>query len=378
MKTWNFPDKPFVATIAALGSAALIVACGGGSSSTSSTAGTVNTASYAGPGSRWDVSMAGDNTFSITKRETPTTPVVMTITGDYAELPSGFVKLTVGAVTAAPGAGAPSVGDVGYALNVPGYVFILKPLDATDDQIIPMVSSGNCPTADLDANWVVVNVEDGVDASDSGSDLFGTFHFDSATGTPTLPTRYALDQTPLTGMNMTGGNCANGVMVVDGEAEMYLTTSGGAIVRTGISTPQDETDDTYIFGFAPETIASIGSMAGDYAGLLFDGSETTGNQISPVSVSCDATGACTGTIVTDIENNTLSTDTVAINLANVNNPGNGFITGTISVSAPGSTAGNLSCMANINAQGTGKNIMTCVGQSPGDATQLFNVLLVSK
>ncbi len=380
MKRKGLLVRPAVGAILAAGGAALIVACGGGSSDSSgtTTAATATVSSYAGPGSRWDVSLAGDGTFSITKREAPTTPVVVTITGDYTELSSGFLKLTVGTVSADPGVDAPSVGDVGYALSVPGYVFILKPLDATDDQIIPMVSSGTCPSADIDANWVVVNVEDGVDASDAGTDFLGTFHFDVGTGTPSLPARYSLSQNPVGMQNMNGGNCSDGVLVVDGEAEMYLTTNGGAIVRTGIATRNDETDDTYIFGFAKETLGSVGAVAGDYAGLLFDGSQSAGSQISPISITCDALGACTGTMVTDIEANTLSSETVTINLTTADNPDVGFITGTISDSSPGSSAGNLSCMANIDAQGSGKNIVTCAGQSPGDPTKLFNVLLVSK
>jgi hypothetical protein len=159
---------------------------------------------------------------------------------------------------------------------------------------------------------------------------------------------------------------------------MYLTTNGGAIVRTGIDTPSNGNDDNVIFGFSQQTVGDIGNVAGDYAGLLFDANQASGSQISPVSVTCASNGTCTGNIVTDIETNTLSAESVTISLTTVDNPSTGFITGTITNSEPGSIAGNMACMANADAQGTGKNIVSCVGQSPGDATEMFNVLLVSK
>ncbi len=376
----GFILKPVAALLMAVSSAALIVACGGGSSSSGNGGGS----SYNGPGSRWNVSLTDSGTFTITKSETATSPVVLTITGSYVDLPAGFVKLTAGSVVADPSVtGAPSVGDAAYALNVPGYVFFLKPIDPTSDQVIPMVSSGTCPTGNFDANWVNVNVENGVSAADPTSSMYGTFSFDATTGTPTLPSTYSLTQSSLGVDNLSGGNCADGILILNNnlgvpETEAYLTNSNGAIVRTGIDTPNDETDDTYIFGLAKETLTDIANLADNYAGLLFDASQITGSQISPVSVTCDAAGACTGTIVTDIDANTLSTDTVAISLTTLNNPEAGFITGTISVPSGGGTVGNLTCMANINAQGSGKNIVSCVGQSPGDNTQLFNILLVSK
>ncbi len=379
MKIIDLLVKPLAVIIVTTSSVALISGCGGSSSSGSiSNPDPVTSTSYAGPGSRWDVTLASDNTFTITMAESVTTPVVMTITGDYTALASGLLKLTVGTVAADTGVDAPSVGDAAFALNVPGYTFVLKPLDSVDDQIIPMVAGGECPTTDLDANWVMVKIEAGADASGSTEGFYGTFNFDVSTGTPSLPSMYALDQTSLVADAMTAETCADGIMQVDGETEMYLTSNGGAIVRIGLNTPNDDTDDNFIFGFGQETLGNISVVAGEYAGLLFDGSQVSGSQISPVSVSCTANGSCTGNLVTDIEANTLSADTVTINLASADNPSDGFITGTIAVSAPGSIMGNMACMANIDAQGTGKNIMSCVGQSPGDATQMFNILLVSK
>ncbi|VAW80628.1 hypothetical protein MNBD_GAMMA15-101 [hydrothermal vent metagenome] len=375
----DFALKPIAALLVAASSAALIVACGGSSSGAS------GGSSYNGPGSRWNVSLATDNSFTITRSDTASSPVVLTITGSYTDLPAGFVKLTVGGVVADSAVtDAPSVGDAAYALNVPGYVFFLKPIDPTSDQVIPMVASGNCPSSNMLGNWVNVNLEAGASAADPTTSIYGTFGFDVATGAPSLPSTYSLTQSSLGADNLSGGTCTDGILILNGglgtpETEAYLTTNGGAIVRTGIDTPNDETDDTYIFALAQETIADVANLADEYAGLLFDAAQPGGSQISPVSVSCDVAGACTGTIVSDIDANTLSINTVSINLVTVDNPEAGFITGTIEVPSGGGTvSGNLTCMANINAQGSGKNILSCAGQSPDDNTQLFNVLLISK
>jgi hypothetical protein len=38
--------------------------------------------------------------------------------------------------------------------------------------------------------------------------------------------------------------------------------------------------------------------------------------------------------------------------------------------------GNLACMADTDVAGTGRTIMSCVGQSPGDTAKTFNVMVV--
>ncbi len=95
MKTRSLLVKPLLLAALTTGTVALIAACGGGSDSSNSTT-TLSASSYAGPGSRWDVALAADSTFNITKRESASTPVVMTLTGSYQTLPSGFLKLSVG------------------------------------------------------------------------------------------------------------------------------------------------------------------------------------------------------------------------------------------------------------------------------------------
>ncbi len=353
----------------ALGSLLALSGCGTGGSGS----GSGSTQTYTGAGSRWDVELASDNTFTITHRPSASGAVDMTVNGTYQALASGFLKLTVGSAT---GTGAPSPGDAGYALNVPGYVFILKPIDPNSDQIIPMIKSGSCPTGNMSANWVMVKADAGADATDASRDFYGTFAFDTGTQTASLPSRYNFNQTDLGSQALASGTCKDGVLTVAG-ADMFLTDGAGAIVHLGVDTPNDPADDQIVFGFARQSVGSVNALDGSYAGLLFDGSGGAGSKIMPVAVSCSS-GSCTGNMVTDIDNNVLSSDSVTITLTTADNPSTGFVTGTIDSNQPGSTPGQLTCMVNLDAQGSGRNIMSCVGQSPGDNSQMFNVLLVSK
>ncbi|GEM_PF-1935516 len=361
------------------GSIFLISACGGGDSSS---AGSVAAAgggatSYAGPGSRWDVSLDGNGAFTITMKQTQGGPDVLDIAGSYQELPSGFLKMTVTSASSTDPVNepAPNTGDAAYALNVPGYVFVLKPIAPNSDQIVPMVASGTCPTSDLDANWVLVKMDQNASAADVNNELYGTFHYNAASSQASLPARYHPSNTGSTGsFNLSAGVCSAGVMVVNNEAEMYLTTSGGAIVRTGFQTPNDDTDDSFIYAFSRQAIGNTGNLQGTYAGLLYDGNAPAGSRNQPVSVSCDAAGSCTGALLTDIDNNLVSTQTVTITLGTADIPSDGLVAGTIT---EGASNGGLACAVNINAQGSGRNVVSCVGQSPQDNTQLFNILMVS-
>jgi hypothetical protein len=374
---WNKTGFSKISAICGLSAAAVLAlaACGGGGGSSSAGGGTVSAVSYSGPGSRWDADLATDGSFTITRRDSVSAPVDLTVNGSYESLASGFLKLTV---ASASGTDAPSAGDVAYALDVPGYALMLKPMDAGNDQIIPMVRSGECPTIDMDANWVMVKKDDGVLANDAGREFFGTFHFDVASGTPSLPNSYNLTGfTDLGAGTITAGTCADGIMNVS-DAVMYLTSNGGAIVRTGVN-DADPGNDSFIFGLEKKAVGSLANTDAEYAGWLFDENQASGAKISPVSVSCTSSGSCTGNIVQDIDNNALDMmESVSINLSMADDPGTGLISASIASSEPGSVAGNMACMADGDALGTGKKVVSCVGQSPGDVSRMFNILLVSK
>ncbi len=325
--------------------------------------------SYNGPGSVWDVEL-DDGDFTITMRENLAAEVALTITGDYVRHDSGFLVFTVGDSLGTDG---PSAGDQAWAIEVPGYALLLKPMAAGSDQLIPMVSAGSCPDADFQANWVIVKKASDAAADDADRDFFGTFAYTAATGTASLPSRRALANDFQDGgaANLTGGDCAEGIMSVE-DAVMYLTSNGGAIVHTGVSTPADS---SFIFALTQKAIADTASLDGEYAGVLFDESSADGEKIAPVALECSA-GICSGTLVTDVVTGATSPETVTVTLSGTADVlGNGLVTGTI---ASGADSGNLACMADNDVLGGGRKMISCVGQSPGDNANMFNVLFVSK
>jgi len=347
-----------------------VAACGG-----SSGGGTTSTA-YSGPGSKWDISLLSNNTFSITHRETASDPIDMTVTGSYTRQANGIVKLTVGAAVNGSGGAlsSPANGDTAWALDVPGYAFMLRPMDASNDQLIPMVVSGGCPTSNLNGNWVTVKTNSGTDATSAGRDFFGTFTYDTTTQTGNLPARYSLaNPTSNIGANSIGnGTCSDGIMSIS-DGIMYLATNG-AIVRTGTDTPADATDDNFIFALGQKSLTTVANLEGSYAGMLFDDNNASGSKINPVKMVCDNAGACSATQF-DTDLTTELSGSVAFDFSGgtADTPSTGWINGTITDTG----SGNLSCMIDIDAAGTGKKIASCVGQSPDDNTKLFNVLFVS-
>lgn len=326
---------------------------------------------YSGPGSKWDVNLAADDTFTITRRASVNAATDLTVEGSYSTLTTGFVELMV---TTATGTGSPAAGDQAVALEIPGYAFILMPIDPASDQLIAMNASGECPTTNMTGNWVIVNGEDGRDATSSTQDYFGTFAFDVTSGTGSLPSMYALGGSfaPLAPGSIDPGTCANGIMDLT-TAVMYLTSNGGAIVHLGADTATDADDDV-IFVLAPKAITAVSNLDGSYAGILFDDNNAAGSKTSPVSMSCK-NAACIASIVSDISTGATTGESVTMTLSGPDMPSNGFITGMIADT--GSTPGNLACMVDIDVLNTGKKIISCVGQSPGMNSKMFNVIFTS-
>lgn len=351
--------------------ATLISAC---SASTDTTTTTSDATAYSGPGSKWNFNLAADNSFTIERSAGVNAPVDMTIAGSYSRLASGFMTLTVASST---GTNAPAAGDIAWAVEVPGYALLVKPMQAGSDQMIAMVASGSCPTGDLNANWVLVKQDVGRDTSDPTADYTGTFSYNATSGTPGLPSKYSLTDptTNLGTFSLGAGTCADGILSFAG-ATLYLTNNGGAVVHTFGSDLTTEDDDNFIFALEQKAIGNVNTMDGDFVGMLFDEAGTAGNKIVPISMSC-VSGVCTGYNVTDIETGAVDTSSsVTVSLTGtVDTPETGIITGTISTNT---SVGNLTCMLDIDVSGTGKKIGSCVGQAPDDATKMFNVMFVSK
>ena len=353
----------------------IIISC-----SSSDTAATATTENYNGPGSKWDLSLNSDGSFDVDHRPDIDSAIDYTFTGTYVRESTGFVNLSI---TGGTGVDAPAPGSTAWGIEVPGYAMMLKPVGS--DQLVAMVKSGDCPTADFDANWVIVkqDVSSGnANAASSTSEFSGQFSYDFATSTPSLPVKKSLagNFATIQGGGIDPGliTCESGILNIP-SAIMYLTSNGGAIVHTDGGTANDSTDDTFIFALAQKTLTNINEIDGQYAGMLFDENGSVGSKLQPVSLSCTS-GSCNGNTVTDVTTGATSADGVTITLSgSLNDVGgtnmNGFVTGTIDDGQGGT--GTLMCMIDPDALSSGKKIVSCVGQSPGDTNTMFNVLFVS-
>lgn len=358
---------------------AIIGACSGGSDTTATTGSettAVAAAAYSGPGSKWDFNLAADGTFNIERSAGVGAPVDMTIGGSYSRLSSGFMALTVANST---GANAPANGETAWALEVPGYALLVKPMQSGSDQMIAMVASGTCPTGDLNANWVLVKQDVGGDTSDPLADYTGTFNYNATTSTASLPDKYSIidptnDLEPGADVIPATGGCVDGVWAFDG-ATMYLTNNGGAVVHILGDNLVSEDDDTFIFALKQKAISNVNAMDGSFVGMLFDETGSVGDKVIPIGLTC-VSGTCIGGNVTDINTGAIDpTSTVTVSLSGtVDTPNTGIITGTISTDT---SDGNMTCMIDVDVAGTGKKIGSCVGQAPDDATKMFNVMFVS-
>lgn len=336
---------------------AFIVGCssskdGGGSAPSTSSL------NYGGPGSVWTASVSG-NTFSMRRVEGSD---VINLGGNISTLSTGFRKL---AVTSSDGVGAPAPGSTAYALNVPGYVLLVKPIGG-DPEIIPMVATGSCPTSNFSINWV--NTRDHSPVTDNSAHV-GVATWDVAGSTMDISKEYEYGGDALRpGPNTVSGACANGVIELGGgnKTHLWLTQAGGAIIA--------DTDDVdgpkqALLGINKETAnVPVASIAGDYAGLLFAAS--TGNDAEPYAVTIASNGDVSATEYSDVEAGTTTGAPVTFTLSQFLAE-TGFLQATVG-------GEKLRCAVDLNANGSGKNLIVCAGRDPGDDTKLYSLVMVQK
>lgn len=341
----------------------LLGACGGsgGSSSTPPQTPAPADEAYNGPGSKWDATLGADGSFIFTRRANVGAPVDLTVEGSFDRLANGFLELTV---AAASGTDAPQPGETAWAVEVPGYALFLKPDDSPAGNFIAMVDAGACPESDLIANWVTVKSRQDADATRPDQDFFGTFAYDAATTSASLPGRHALSDgfADLGSSDIGPVTCANGIVAVD-DAEMFLTANGGALVHTNISQPDEA---NIIFAMPQASVTAIDELDGAYAGIVFDGSATSAT-VQPATVEC-AAGLCNGALLDGVGGAVAAQFTVNLT-GTLDQPQPGFVSGTITAD---NETGNVACTVNSNLGGA--QLVSCIGQAPGNTSAMFNLL----
>lgn len=241
--------------------------------------------------------------------------VSLTISGSVAtNSTSQFKVLTV---TSATGSGAPTVGDTSYALEIPGTAMFFKPFGSAAEPII-LVSGTTCPSSNFNANWIVAKPRSDLAVPmTTTSDVFGGV---AVTVNGASSSLNGTTYEPIAGASLGSGNdftlsfnattCANGVQrVADGADffDMYFTDSGNILVRFSANS-----GNQIIFG-SPRQSAAVtqASIAGTYSAIVF-ADESGSDNMFPAQLTIPTSGTSEGYSISDLTNNTVSTDGIAL------------------------------------------------------------------
>lgn len=268
---------------------------------------------------------------------------------------------------------------MGYWIDVPGYVFMLKPMNSNGGEIVPMVAVGSCPTADFAGTWVTMQ-DSSTTSNYSTQGLVGTFNYTASTTTGSVGAdKYTSAGATTTSSAQSLGalTCSGGVGTFPesggGTPELYFTNAGGVIVRTHGGGNQQG------IAAVPSTALTVSDFAGTYVGLSFDEGDTSrgaNGGTRPVSVTLTAGGTGTGAIIDNVETNALSTtQTATLTLSQLSPAVNGALRMTI----VGGSTENTVCAAAKAIAGTSQNVIFCAGASGGGGnTKLRSYLLTTK
>ena len=217
----------------------------------------------------------------------------------------------------------------------------------------------------------------GADLS-TNKDLVGTASFNGS-DTMTLPSKFDLQGNSLTAGDSMAGTCANGIISLpDDDANIWLSASGAALVQV-----MNGSRESAIVAMPQSTLTAASDLDGEYYGILFNEAVDENSESETAPIYMDVTnGVGTAGEFTDVDNATKDTvNTVSFNFAsNVNSPANGFVSGTLT---SGSDTTPMTCQTTTNVNGSGKNLMFCVGVDPdnytnGSKDELYTVILLSK
>lgn len=127
-----------------------------------------------------------------------------------------------------------------------------------------------------------------------------------------------------------------------------------------------------IFAMPQQPFTAVSDLDGELIGIMFDQNPSPANDaVMAVTASCTA-GLCQGALIDDVRTGD-SVATFSINLTGtLDQPTPGFITGTI---LSENEEGNIACVVNTDLGTSGTNLVSCVGQAPGDNTGMFNLIL---
>ena len=149
-----------------------------------------------------------------------------------------------------------------------------------------------------------------------------------------------------------------------------------AIVQTDVL---DEMDTKHIVAVPQQSIA-LADLAGDYAALVFD---KAADGATPTNLTIPAGGASATIFAVDesaldVAENGEEIGSITFTAANRVGVADidGWITSSLAVD--GEPARPMYCTATTDAAGSGRTVVMCVGQSPGEASSFTSAVMVSK
>ena len=314
---------------------------------------------YNGPGSKWELALHDYASFTLREEES----FAISLSGDYAINSEGFYKLSVTTST------NPSLSVTqAYLLQIPDVLIISQPLvnDTNYSQLITMIPSGICHNTNISNNWIDIKR----DINSSTEPIFGTFISSYENATASLANRFDIISAELGEGNLSTINCNQGLAnLTDGRA--YMHSSGNSILHTGLATPDDESDDSFLVSIPSQDISGIADLADEYIGFVYDG---VLNQTSPISMTVLSNGTGVGYKYTDVDNGVLDTSSPINLLVNqVNQPLDGFVN-------LGLNGAQSRCVFHSNLSDSGKKVLLCTGDNPTDpgVGNIYTMLAISK
>ncbi len=326
--------------------------------STSSSLTPIGTKHYNGPGSKWELALHDYAGFTLREEES----FGISMSGDYAVNSAGFYKLSVTTST------NPSLSVTqAYLLQIPDVLIVSQPLvnDGNYSQLIAMIPSGICHNTNIYNNWIDIKR----DINSSFEPIFGTFVSSYENATASLANRFDIIAAELGEGNLSTINCNQGLAELsDGRA--YLHSSGNSIVHTGLGTPDDENDDSFLVSIPMQDISGIAALEDEYIGFVYD---SVLNQTSPIFMTVLSDGTGVGYKYTDVDNEVLDTSDINLTVNQVNQPLKGFVN-------LGINGAQSRCVFHNNLSGSNKKILLCTGDNPAapGVGNVYTMLAISK
>jgi hypothetical protein len=280
---------------------------------------------------------------------------------------TGFDGLTMNSV-GPQDSGLGPVNSTSYDVQVSGFAYFWAPFVGTGavQAMVPPV----CPAANIPSNFVVIKPQTGWTNGLNNGTAFGTMTFSVASGGTSIINNYNLDSvashdssTDMGTSVIANGSGCNGGRFSDGSNETFVGPNNFLL---------SSSNGGFYFAVQQGTTPTLAALAGNYAGILYQkGAGTT----SPVTMTLNATGSGTATIVSSVStgtsaggtNPTISLGSVTLTDANAS----GFIAGKIhfTVDKP------LVCLPQTSAAGTTQTVLACVGED--DSSAFVSLILVS-